>query len=175
MRAICALRPGVPGLSETIEVRSILGRFLEHSRVYWFDNGGEPEAWIGSADMMHRNLDRRVEVLVKLPTEDEHRPGRASSWTWRSARTRPPGSCASDGEWHRNGGRTQYQEALIERHRKRRTVCLSLRAWLAHAAAAPRLSRGSRRVSPGVCQWHCVSARSTRPSTTCSPSRPSTS
>jgi polyphosphate kinase len=66
VRGMCALRPGVPGLSESIKVRSILGRFLEHSRLFRFCNGGDDELWLGSADVMHRNLDRRVEALVRV-------------------------------------------------------------------------------------------------------------
>ncbi|KQQ42910.1 RNA degradosome polyphosphate kinase [Nocardioides sp. Leaf307] len=119
VRGICSLRPGVPGLSENIEVRSVLGRFLEHSRVFRFENGGEPVAWIGSADMMHRNLDRRVEVLVRLPGEESLAEidrvldiafaPETDAWL-----------LDSDGTWTRNHGPVHLQEKLIEGQRRRR-------------------------------------------------------
>ena len=71
VRGMCSLRPGVPGLSETIRVNSVLGRYLEHSRIFFFENNGEPDVFIGSADMMHRNLDRRVEALVRIVQPDQ--------------------------------------------------------------------------------------------------------
>jgi polyphosphate kinase len=121
IRGICGLRPGVAGLSDNIRVRSVLGRFLEHSRVYAFGDGepadGAGEVWLGSADMMHRNLDRRVELLVRVSDPGHVRRLRrlldlgmndgTSSW-W----------LAGDGTWTRKPGE-DLQETLVRELRTR--------------------------------------------------------
>ena len=131
-RGICSARPGVKGLSENLRVRSVLGRFLEHSRIFWFENGGSPSVWIGSADLMHRNLDRRVECLVDLPGQEQidevgrlldlsFDDGTASWWL------------GPDGEWTRHhvdadgNPLRDLQEVLVAMKRRRRS----------HRATAP--------------------------------------
>ncbi|MFL6240653.1 MAG: RNA degradosome polyphosphate kinase [Actinomycetes bacterium] len=121
VRGMCALKPGVPGLSERIRVRSILGRFLEHSRVFRFQNAGNSEIWIGSADAMHRNLDRRVEAMVQVSDVVAHdrldqlldlaTSDLITCWTlsadcsWQRQSTRPDGK-----------PRVNYQTLLVEGH-----------------------------------------------------------
>ncbi|WP_237320310.1 RNA degradosome polyphosphate kinase [Streptomyces sp. JJ36] len=125
VRGICALRPGVPGLSERIRVRSILGRFLEHSRIFAFENGGESEVWIGSADMMHRNLDRRIEALVRV-TDPGHRGALTRLLETGMSDTTASWHLGADGDWsrvaHDAEGRPlrNIQETLIDARRRRR-------------------------------------------------------
>jgi polyphosphate kinase len=111
IRGICALRPGVPGLSENIHVRSIVGRFLEHSRAMSFVNGGTTEWWIGSSDLMHRNLDRRVEVLLRVNDPVAQRELQRVSDMALAPDVRS-WHLAPDGTWHQAGHR-DYQAELI--------------------------------------------------------------
>jgi polyphosphate kinase len=132
IRGICSLRPGVVGLSETVRVRSILGRFLEHSRIFRFVNGGLPEMLIGSADLMHRNLDRRVEAVVRVRDVEARRrldrvldlslSDNVAAWV-----------LGPDGEWVRRTGTDEsplvdLQNELIATTRRSRTVLPSGRA-----------------------------------------------
>lgn len=125
VRGICAIRPGVAGMSENIRVRSILGRFLEHSRVFGFGNGGEPEMWIGSADMMHRNLDRRIEALVRV-TDPAHRAALNRLLETGMSDTTASWHLGPDGEWTRHATDADgqplrnVQEMLIDARRRRR-------------------------------------------------------
>ncbi|RSX54599.1 RNA degradosome polyphosphate kinase [Bifidobacterium samirii] len=135
-RGICALKPGVPGLSDNIRVRSILGRFLEHSRIYAFANSdgpqiGEgpmsgPEVWIGSADLMHRNLDRRVEALVRITAPEQvqelidyidlQMADTTASWHMQPDGTYVHVSHAEDGSLLPDS-----QDVLIKRHTRRKS------------------------------------------------------
>jgi len=114
VRGICALRPGVPGLSENITVRSILGRFLEHSRIFYFANGGEEEVWIGSADLMHRNLDRRVESMVRIDQTD-HKRMLFRALDSYLAPTTVRWEMASNGDW-KHISKSSSGEPLTELH-----------------------------------------------------------
>ena len=100
VRGMCSLKPGVPRLSETIKVRSVLGRYLEHSRAFAFSNGGEPYYYIGSADMMHRNLDRRVEALVSL-VQPDHRTEIDELFELAMSDSSSSWRLESDGSWTR--------------------------------------------------------------------------
>ncbi|MDQ3457584.1 MAG: RNA degradosome polyphosphate kinase [Actinomycetota bacterium] len=118
IRGICTLRPGVPALSENIRVRSIVGRFLEHSRAMCFANGGDPEWWVGSADLMHRNLDRRVEVLLRVSDTAAAKHLRGMLDT--AMREDIAGwDLTSDGTWERSAGRRDMQVELMLLHNNR--------------------------------------------------------
>jgi polyphosphate kinase len=121
-RGICSLRPGVMGMSERIRVRSILGRFLEHSRVFAFEADGVSRTFMGSADLMPRNLDHRIEVVV--PVEDERVEGEVLSvFDTLLADNKSAWQLGADGTWSRcnpgEGRSTASQPMLMRRARSR--------------------------------------------------------
>jgi polyphosphate kinase len=124
VRGICAIRAEVPGLSGNIHATSVLGRFLEHSRIFHFVNGGDDEVWIGSADLMDRNLRRRVESLVKITQADHKRHLLRAVDGYLSERT-SSWHMSSDGSWNRvtvapTGERlSDFHQASIDWYRAR--------------------------------------------------------
>ena len=115
IRGICALKPGRKNISENIRVRSILGRFLEHSRIYHFHNAGEDEYWIGSADLMNRNLDRRIETLIRID-KAEHQSRISELLDLYSLPEIARWDMLEDASWIRKNGEgfIDLQEKLIE-------------------------------------------------------------
>jgi polyphosphate kinase len=122
IRGICCLRPGIPGVSENIEVRSLVGRFLEHSRIIRFENGGKPEIYLGSADWMPRNLFGRVETTFPLTNPRVHdHVQEIIDWFWRD--NVKAKVMASDGHYHLRpveGERFNAQEEFIAEAQRRR-------------------------------------------------------
>jgi polyphosphate kinase len=116
VRTFCTIRAGVPGLSENITTRAILGRFLEHSRVYYFGSDGRPEYWIGSADLMHRNLDRRVEVLCEV-ADPQARAHLREMLDMSFSPNTSAWELQPDGNWVRGVGpdKIDLQELLVKR------------------------------------------------------------
>ncbi len=111
IRGVCCLRPGVSGLSESVRVRSLLGRYLEHARVFAFGNAGSPEVYFGSADWMSRNLDRRVEVIAPV-LDDRHRETFLSILDTEWADTRGSWELSATGEYEKLPGDFSAQQAF---------------------------------------------------------------
>jgi polyphosphate kinase len=124
IRGICCLRPGMKGISENIRVISVVGRYLEHSRIFYFLNGGEEEIYLGSADLMSRNLNRRVEVAFPIE-EKEHirriRDNILDAYLHENARVR---FMQSDGSYVRNqakdGSTVDIQELLMSEYKNKK-------------------------------------------------------
>ena len=115
-RSMCCLRPGVPGVSQNIRVRSIVGRFLEHSRVYWFANGGEERFYLASADLMERNLDRRIETGFPIEGKKLQQRVRKELDLYLSDNT-SAWQLQSDGQYQRPSttGQRNVQAQLLEK------------------------------------------------------------
>jgi polyphosphate kinase len=127
VRDTCRLRPGIPGLSENIRVVGVVGRFLEHARIYYFRNGGDEEYYIGSADLMKRNLESRVEVVVQV-TDDDIRPQLGKFLDTQLSDERSVWEMQSDGKYVQRVPKSDDQQGcqstMIEMARERVRLAL---------------------------------------------------